>query len=302
MMTATEFEFLGDLEDEFEHEAMELEPFFPLNVARQVIKRDLPEVGWTETCKSFFKAYELSFNPDSVTFGIDNNPDMTLDDKENRKKDINAVIYPLKQRLLARAAAALNNKVPASFPALPKSVKDTVLRLSFLQFSLFRKWFPDGNWVRFLPFDRCFERFANGELRDPSKTGHPGFGEPDSAVYFVFAEFAFLCIELGYHRSLWEEALRTFVKTQEIFMHVYRKNPKSPPPAVGAAFSALATPRSLKDFHFTYFKQIGSSVTMGEGQSDLKRKAALRAKYAGMGVSMLEVAARDNLRRAQLMK
>ena len=46
----------------------------------------------------------------------------------------------------------------------------------------------------------------------------------------------------------------------------------------------------------------GSSVAAGKGQSDLKRKKALRAKYDGMDVARLKEAARDNLRRALLMR
>jgi hypothetical protein len=255
-----------------------------------------------QRCRNFFKEYELSFNPDRVKFGVGNNPRMTQSEKEERKRDVMILIAPLRGRFGVRAAAALHGQVPAGFPALTQPVKTIVQKFSSLQFNLFRKWFPAGNGIHFFSVQHCFEQFANGELRDPSEIGHPGLFEPDSAAYFLFAEFAFLCLELGHKKSFWEPALRTFVKTQEIFMHVYREHPKSPPPPVDDPLPPLGgSPRDLGLFDFRNFKQLGSSVTIGEGQSDLKRKMALRAKYDRMGESALKVAARDNLRRAQLM-
>ena len=252
-------------------------------------------------CRKFLKDYELSFNPGSVKFGVSNNAKLTTLEKDQRKREVLDVIGPLRGRLSARAAAALDGKVPI-FSALPPSLVTTAIRLADIQFNLFREWFPVGNSVQFNAVQDCFEQFANGELRDPSEVGHPGLFEPDSAAFFLFAEFAFLCRELRHKESFWLPVLRTFVKTQEIFMHAYRNNPKSPPPPVNALLPAPGGPRrSLDAFEFTNFKQIGSSVAIGEGQSDLKRKLALRAKYDRMDDAQLKAAARDNLRRAQLM-
>lgn len=255
-------------------------------------------------CKGFLKEYELGFNPDPVTFGIDNNPDpnMTASKKIDRKKDVRDLIPRLQDRLRARAATALNPLVPTPLPAFPSLLNTTVQRLADAQLSLFRKWFPDGRGgIRFLSFQRCFEQFANGELRDPSVIGHPGFGEPDSDAYFFFAEFAFLCIELGFNKSLWRQALRTFVKTQEIFMHVYRETPALRPPRVNARLPDPGPARPTRFFDFSNFQAIGPSVTMGKGQSDRNRKVVLRAKYDGMSESALKAAMRDNLLRALRM-
>jgi hypothetical protein len=178
-------------------------------------------------------------------------------------------------------------------------MKDAVKRLSQVQVSLFRTAFPDGTGeIRFDSFQRCFEQFANGELRDPSVAGHPGLFEPNGANYFLFAEFAFLCDELDIDRAIWAKALRTLVKTQEIFMHVYRDNPPSTPPPVGDPPPPPKVVRPLALFDFGNFKQLGSSFGVGKGQSSASRKAALRTKYDAMGVGTLKDAARDNLWRA----
>jgi hypothetical protein len=254
-------------------------------------------------CRKFFKEYELAFNPGDVKFGVDNNPKLTGADKIQRKTDVLEMVRILRIRLRDRAAAALGGTIP-TFPPLPPAAVSIARTLADLQFNLFREWFPVpvGASVMFVLVQECFEQFANGELRDPTEVDHPGLYEPDSAAYFLFAEFAFLCREVRLNEFFWLQLLRTFVKTQEIFMHVYRENPKSPPPPVNAPLRARSTPRGLDAFKFEKFKQIGSSMTRGEGQSDLARKIALRAKYDRMDDAQLQGAARDNLRRAQLME
>ncbi|MGH8491059.1 MAG: hypothetical protein ACREXS_19875 [Gammaproteobacteria bacterium] len=272
-------------------------------------------------CQRFFKEYELQFDPASDTFSIDTNPTMTAPDKTQRKLDVTSLIGDainrpglLWRRALARVDAALESPsaVPSSLP-LPSTpaLRDAVKRLSDAQVTLYRESFPDGTGgIDFMAFQSCFERFANGELRDPSLPGHVGFGEPNGGNYFLFGEFAFLCIELKLEEAVWVQALRTFVKTQEIFMHIYREKAVSPPPAVnllpptsGAERRDILPVATASDpgFDFSFFRAIGGSVTVGKGQSDFQRKMALRAKYDGMDVSALQVAARDNLSRALRM-
>ncbi len=269
-------------------------------------------------CRGFFKEYELRFNPMPDTFSVDTNTAILVAHKNRRKQDVieligDAVNSPgiLWRRLLARVDAALDaGVVPSSLPPLPPTLRGSVERLSKAQLELFREAFPNGQGgIDVRSFQRCFERFANGELRDPSVPGHVGFAEPNGGNYFLFAEFAFLCIDLSLEAAAWSEALKTFVKTQEIFMHVYREHPRSPPPAVGAAVPSGPEARDVlplsapgPGFDFTHFKAIGKSVNLGEGQSDLQRKVALRASYDAMDVSRLKVAARDNLLRAVRMR
>lgn len=141
---------------------------------------------------------------------------------------------------------------------------------------------------------RCHER--EPRLRHPSG--------------FLFAEFAFLCVELKQDETEWARALRTFVKTQEIFMHIYREKAPASPPPVGLAPPTsgperrdLPPPAKPSDpgFDFSFFRSIGGAITVGRGQSDFKRKMALRAKYDALDVAGLEGAARDNLQRAVRM-
>jgi len=270
-------------------------------------------------CQSFFKEYELGFDPQADTFSIDTNPVLTAAEKTERKQDVNdligdAVNNPgiLWRRQLARMDASLDaGAVPSSLPLPGATLAKAVKRLSDAQVKLFRGSFPDGTGgIDFQSFQSCFERFSNGELRDPSLPGHVGFGEPNGGNYFLFAEFAFLCIELKLEEPVWAEALRTFVKTQEIFMHIYREKAVSPPPAVNIPSPTSGVERrdilpvakaGDPGFDFSFFSAIGGSVNMGKGQSDFRRKMALRTKYDAMDVSALKAAVRDNLSRAVRM-
>lgn len=252
-------------------------------------------------CQGFFRKYELCFNPASQTFSVDNHPTMSTNDKTDRKTEVSAIAGILVSRLTAR----LNG---ASLPSLPAALDLSVGRLSEAQVALFRESFPDGAaGIDFQSFQRCFERFANGELRDPFVPGHPGLGEPDSGFYFLFAEFAFLCVDSNINKDIWLEALKTFVKTQEIFMHVYRERPERTPPPVDDPVPTGPKRRELlgvsagRGFAFAHFAPVGKAVTVGRGQSDLQRKLALRAKYDSMDLNGLTAAARDNLVRAVRM-
>ena len=121
--------------------------------------------------------------------------------------------------------------------------------------------------------------------------------------------FAFLCIASGIQPVLWTKALRAFVKAQEIFMHVYRPSPVSPPPAVGAALPVCPTDaqgrararRGLDTFANANFSPTGASPTVGAGQSNPARIRALATKYASLSVARLAREAQANMRRAQCM-
>ncbi|MGH7945670.1 MAG: hypothetical protein ACREF9_11755 [Opitutaceae bacterium] len=269
-------------------------------------------------CQNFFKEYELLFNPMADTFSVPLHPTMDQKQKDERLADVVSMVGDvvnapglLWKRVLKRLDAALDGtgSVPASLP-LPttSALRDSVHRLSKAQLDLFKVSFPNGSGgIDFKAFQACFERFANGELRDPAVAGHVGFGEPNGGNYFLFAEFAFLCVELDLDKADWLKALRAFVKTQEIFMHVYReKAPATPPPVTRPAPTSGAERRDLlppasptaPGFDFSFFRSIGGAVTAGFGQSTFERKMALHAKYDTMNIAALEKAARDNLQRA----
>jgi hypothetical protein len=258
----------------------------------------------------FLRQYELRFNPSDDPFSVGKNDDMDQQQKQERVDDVILLVGDvlsapgiLWQRALARKAAALAGNALASAGALPAVTETAVKRLSKAQLDLFRESFPQGGGIDFVSFQRVFERFANGELRDPAV--YPAFGEPNGGAFFLFAEFAFLCVERGIDADPWKQALRTFVKTQEIFMHVYRERAPLTPPAVGAPLPTGSPVRTIEGitparvgFVSSNFTPIGGAVTVGRGQSNLERKRALRAKYDGMELPALQQAARDNLIRA----
>lgn len=251
-------------------------------------------------CKAFFKEYELRFNPGSSTFGIPANSKMTATEKASRTSDVNKMVSALLSRRDKRASDSLIGRIPPMKSA-SSALMPVIRRLSTAQLELYREFFPDkkGN-INFPAFQQCFEQFTNGELRNPAVGS--GFGEPDGGFYFMFAEFAFICIDSKISLASWVKLLRSFVKTQEIFMHVYRPSPVSPPPKVNAALPKKGSAvRSLDDYKFSNFKELGSKITVGEGQSNELRKKALRRKYDKMNINSLRKAARNNMLRAQRM-
>ena len=259
------------------------------------------------TCQAFFAQYDLRFLPDAPVFGIPAHPNLDAATKSQRSADVEALRVALSRRLLQRARDALAARSVAFAPLAAGSLRDSAKRLSAAQLELFREFFPNAGGIDHVAMNACFEQFANGELRSPLAADRAaGVGEPNGAAYFLFAEFAFLCVESGIEAGDWTAALRSFVATQEIFMHVYRPGPKAPP-AVGAAVplcggrGARATPRSLNAFRNDRFTTTGPSPTVGLGQSDGARIRALRASYAGAGLATLRRRARQNLQRAQCM-
>ena len=218
---------------------------------------------------------------------------MTRKEKEDRIRDVRAMADQLLRQRDNRAIEALG------FGGVPSGLGDVDLtrRLSDAQLILYREFFPDGaGGINIADFQQSFEQFNNGELR----TGVAGEREPNGGYEFLFAEFAFLCIDSDVAKFEWTKILRVFVQTQEIFMHVYRPPPHGRPPPVVAlgALVGVGSPcnkqsRSLDTFDDRNFNTVG--------QSSAARKTALRAKYARLDVPTLRQAARENLFRAQCM-
>lgn len=249
----------------------------------------------------FFAEFDLRFEPISTTAGVQANPRMTAAQIADRIADVNNVVAELLTRRDARAAAALTGTAPAA-AAAPAALTAAATRLSTAQLNLFREFFPDGSGgIKIADFQRAFEQFNNGELRNP---GVAGQREPNGGFEFLFAEFAFLCVDSGIDAAAWTPLLRVYVQTQEMFMHIYRPAPHRAPPAVNApigacAVDAMGNPVARRPldgstgFADTNFNAIG--------RTGATRLAVLRTKYAGMNLTALRNAARDNLRRAQCM-
>src|SRR5207245_2489454 len=107
-----------------------------------------------------------------------------------------AMVRELIARRDHRASEALAGRVPTPKALTRGALHSSALRLSAAQLALYREYFADGRGgIEFGAFQTCFERFANGRLRSPIATDQAkGVGEPNGGFFFLFAEFAFLCI------------------------------------------------------------------------------------------------------------
>lgn len=269
------------------------------------------QVFFANTCQSFFAQYDLRFLPGDPVFGIPAHPNLDTVQRAQRTVDVEAVVPELLARRDRRASEALAGRAVPARPLPAGALRDSASRLSTGQLALFEEYFSDGRGgIDFDGYRVCFERFANGELRSPIAADRAlGIGEPDGGFFFLFAEFAFLCVDSGIDTAPWTQALRSLVMAQEIFMHVYRPSPVSPPPAANAPLPAcprdaqgrVRARRGLDSFKNIRFRPTGASVVVGAGQSSPARKAVLAARYAGFDIAALRRAARDNMRRAQCM-
>jgi hypothetical protein len=242
--------------------------------------------------RAFFAEYDLRFLPGDPQFGIPANKSMSPATKAARSADVTAMVSELQKRLNDRVTDALARRGMGAVK-VPSPLDARARRLSGAQLALYREFFPDGSGgINLSAFQFAFELFANGELRNP--VHRKGVGEPNGGFFFLFAEFAFLCVDSHIEETVWRKVLRTVVKTQEIFMHIYRPSPHRTPPRVGEPPPKPGPARrKLEDFDFNNFN--------ASGRSDLKRKEKLRAKYDKMTVNTLRQAARDNLLRALRM-
>jgi hypothetical protein len=158
-------------------------------------------------CAKFFEEYDDVFLPSLA------------------KPAIEAAIDAILPLLLKRQEARLDGK-PLPVPA-DAAAKAAVKLLSDEQIKLFTKHFTtkqgklDQDCIQ-----TCFVKFANGELRGLARPLPDGkAGEPDGSYFFLFAEFAFLAIEMGHDKASWQDIARTQVKAEEVFNEVYLPAP-----------------------------------------------------------------------------
>jgi hypothetical protein len=238
--------------------------------------------------KKFFAEYDFRFLRDDLVLGIPANADMTPAQKSQRVADLNVIAPLLAERAIARFDAATTGLAFIGKP-VPGTAREQAKRLSLAQIALIREFFSDERGViRLSAFQQAFEQFANGELRNPLRGS--GAGEPDGGAYFLFAEFAWLCVESDIHIDFWATVLRAFVKTQEIFVRVYRPEPGSPG-------SVPPSPTSGGDRFI--FERYTFGNFRAARQFDEAAKQPLRARYDRMSLDELRKAMRDNMRQAQ---
>lgn len=222
-----------------------------------------------DPCPEFFEEYDNRFNPRDVA----RNPNMTSEEKKIRQETVRRVLETLVERRDIRAWTSTYGTVPPpSF--LPRVNGEDVRHLSDAQLELFNEFFSGGDGdIDYEAFQICFEKFANGELRNPQ---NPGEREPDGGYFFLFAEFAFLAVAQAFETTKWKKLLRTFLKCQEIFMNTYR--PSDPNPG-------------LDDYGPEHFR--------AQQQATDARKRQLRRIYDDLSGSDLEKKATEIMRRAQ---
>jgi hypothetical protein len=217
----------------------------------------------------FFEEYDRRFHP----MFLSQNNQIPIEEREKRIQIVKRAEQVLFKRLKIRAFAAKDGKIPNHNDMPSLSIND-VEYLSNKQLELYKEFFLDetGN-LDYKRIQTCFELFDNGEIQGNK---YPGNLQPDSAADFLFAEFALQAIKSNVNSEIWSELLKTFVKTQEIFIQVYRpdgiKNPKL---------------SDYRYYNFKYYKQISN-----------KQKERLRKKYDYMSKDELEHAYCINLIRA----
>lgn len=228
-------------------------------------------------CRAFFDDYDRNFLPDATDpRGIGQNPDLTRAEKRRRTAVIQEVAGELVGRRDKRAEAARNGDPPPDDFGEDLESEDVGM-LSRLQLPLYFRHFSDGRGgIDYAKVQCCFEKFANGELRDPA---NPGAGEPNGDFFFLFAEFALAAMEFGHDRDIWAKLLRTFVKCQEIYLSAY-------PPAAGQPDSGLDRDRPFNP----------------AGQVSEEKKRELRRKYDEKSPAELERMYGENLKKAHEQK
>lgn len=162
----------------------------------------------------FFCALDECTDPRAVAA----HPRLDESERKSRMQQLGRLVQFLESRLDARALDA--------GPAMPAGgvdgVRAAVETWSRIQLDLLFAAY--GTSERELDLERVeegFLRFSSGALRVPVH-GRRGIGEPDSAFYFSFAEFALLACELGIEVDTWESLLPALIWTQDVYTHMQR--------------------------------------------------------------------------------
>ncbi len=164
----------------------------------------------------FFCALEESTQPAAIM----GHPRISASEAQARVAQLIELVGVLMGRLDARARGARPCLEPRS--AHSKSVVAAVQTWSGIQLTLLQAHYGDSDRrLDLAALEEAFLYFASGRLRVPV-VGVRGMGEPDSAYYFAFAEFALLAVELGIDADLWEAQLPHLIWTQAVYAHMQR--------------------------------------------------------------------------------
>lgn len=219
--------------------------------------------------QNFLEEYDRRFHP----ILLPQNNEIALKEREKRLLIVRRAEQILIARLKRRLVDAKNEKITGN-NEIPTLDKNDIQYLSDRQLELYKEFFLNEKGILdYKKIQVCFELFNNGEIQGNK---YPGNLQPDTATEFLFAEFALLAIDNDIDAKIWAELLKTFVKTQEIFIQVYHPN--------------KILPSKLEDYQYTnfkYYKQINEV-----------KKEMLRKKYDNMSTKELVMAYNENLIRA----
>ena len=155
-------------------------------------------------------------------------PNISAADRKTRLPHLGQLVKLMLQRLDARAKDSITGPYFEAQSAQLQAAREAAQAWSRIQLSLLLAYYGIGERELDLALvEEAFLMFASGELRVPV-AGKRGHGEPDSAYYFAFAEFALLAAELGIDADLWEPQLPHLIWTQGVYVHMQR--PLGPPP------------------------------------------------------------------------
>jgi hypothetical protein len=153
-------------------------------------------------------------------------PALAEEERQGRIQSLEFLVRVILARLDARASDRPLG--PAAAPGDDTRLREALGLWSRIQTTLLVHFFgrADGS----LDLERIAEAFllfSAGALRIPV-VARRGVGEPDSAYYFAFAEFALLSLEHDIDPQVWAAVLPHLVWTQEVYAHMQR--PPGPGP------------------------------------------------------------------------
>lgn len=172
-------------------------------------------------------------------------------------------------RILRRRGNAPEEKCgpPMALPSIP-----FVDEISGIMLEIYRRHLGTDGILNVDEVWMAFEMFANGELRVPGATNDDWNSEPNGAMAFGFAEFAFEAVDQGIDAAEWRAILPSHVAMQEIFVTSY------PPPADADLYFESYSPKNWKG---------------AKADADMKKK--LRTKFTAMSLPDLKLAAASHV-------
>jgi hypothetical protein len=179
----------------------------------------------------------------------------------------------LGRRIVARARLFC----PEHGACLPRELRSApiefVRRVSRVQLECARRAFGDlTDPLKLDLIERAYEHFAAGQLRHV--VDGRAVCEPDSAYFFMFAEFALLAIQLDVDAQEWRGLLCGLVRAQLLYAFVYGPTGSSPRP-FGKFHQLPAEERSVPDRYLTLLRLHFASLGPRELEYEASRHCAM---------------------------